>query len=401
VRVDEQPDVKDPGPAQAGRPLRVMQVMGGLIRSGVDSVVLTLAEGMRPMGVETVFAPLGEGRLAREARALGFMVDSLAKKRRYDVLSFHRLAGLIRKHRVDLVNSHELNGAFYAAPAARLAGVAHVNSYHLDVRESLKLVYRRQAAIRASYRTYLFLMRWCDRVIAIAPSIQQDVVAGGVSRDKVVFIPTAIDLEPYDPGCPERERIRAELDLPAGATVIGAACRLQQIKNLPLLLQAAGRLVRDGEDLRVVIAGEGNERRGLERLTAELGLDGRVRFTGFRGDLPAVMSAYDIFALPSKGEGIPIAILEAMALGKPVVATDVGGVSACVEHGRTGLLVPSGDVDGFTEALRVLMKDGEQARRFGAAGRLRVEREFARPIMVGRTLNLYRNVLASRSPAWK
>jgi len=392
---------REPGPSIPGRPLRVMQVMGGVVRSGVDSVVLTLADGLRPLGVETVFTPLGEGRLAQEARSLGFAVDSLAKKRRYDLLSFHRLASLIRRERVDIVNSHELNGAFYACPAARLAGVAHVNSYHLDVRESLKQVYRWGGAIWLSYQYYLLLMRSCDRVVTIAPSLQRDVIAGGVPRDRVVMIPPAIDVGHYDPRCPDREKVRLELGLPLGAMVIGTAGRLQRVKNLPMLFQAAGRLIRAGENLCVVVAGEGNEREALERLTAELGIGERVRFTGFRSDLPRIMSAFDVFALASRGEGVPVVVLEAMALGKPVTATDVGGVSLCVEHGRTGLLVPSEDTEAMIAALRGLLHDPEQARRFGAAGRERVQREFDRPVLLRRTLGLYRNVLAGRGAVWK
>jgi len=383
------------GPLPA--PLRVMHVMGGRVRSGVDSVVLSLAEALQQAGGEPIITPLWEGfRIAKEAEEKGFIVDSLDKRRRYDLLSIPRLARLIRKNRVHILHSHEANAAFYAGPAARMAGVAHVNSYHLDVRDSLKQVYRKDIFIRLTRRYYLWLMQSCDRVITVAPSLKLDVISGGVPKEKVVFIPTAIDLEAYDPACPEQEAVRKELGISPDETVIGTACRLQLVKNLPLLLHAGKRLLEAGEKVRVVIAGEGGERENLEKMAEDLGIASCVCFTGFRNDLHRLMSAFDIFALTSKGEGMPIAILEAMALCKPVVATDVGGVNACVDHGRTGLLVPSGDQDRMADSLLSLVRDRDRARSFGETGRERVEREFTKPTMFRKTMDVYEEIMHTR-----
>jgi len=370
-------------------PLRVMHVMGGLIRSGVDSIILTLAEGLRQIGGEAVLVPLVKGRIAEEAGELGLTVDPLGKKFRYDLFSILKLARLIKKHKIDILHSWEVNGAFYACPAGRLAGVAQVNSWQIDPRESLKQIYRRRLFRQLSFRYYIWLMRFCQRVITATPELHRALIDGGVSPIKVNYMPNGIDVDAYDFKENTRKTILSELKLPSDVTVIGTACRLQLIKNIPMLLKTAKRLIDAKEKVRFVIVGDGTERQMLEDMVAELQITEYVRFTGWRTDAPKLMSAFDIFALTSKDEGMPIVVLEAMALGKPVVGTNVGAMNECVLHGQTGLLVPSDNVNQMTEFLRLLVRDKDRACRFGEAGRTLVKRQFSKEIMVQRTLEVY------------
>lgn len=371
------------------RPLRVMYVMGGLIRSGVDSIILTLAEGLHQIGGEAVLVPLVKGRIAEEARDLGLTVDPLGKIFRYDLFSILKLARLIKKHQIDILHSWEVNGAFYACPAGRLAGVTQVNSWQIDPRESLKQIYRRRFFRHLSFRYYLWLMRFCQRVITATPQLHRALIDGGVSPIKVKYIPNGIDVDAYDFRENTRKTILSELKLPYDVTVIGTACRMQLIKNIPMLLKTAKRLIDAKEKVRFVIVGDGTERQMLEDMAAELQITEYVKFTGWRTDAPRLMSAFDIFALTSKDEGMPIAVLEAMALGKAVVGTNVGAMNECVLHGQTGLLVLSGDVDQMTESLRLLVRDRDKAFRLGEAGRALVKRQFSKEIMVQRTLEVY------------
>lgn len=379
------------------RPLRVMHVMGGLIRSGVDSIILTLAEGLHQIGGEAVLVPLVEGRITEEARDLGLKVDPLGKKFRYDLFSIPRLARLIMQHRIDILHSWEVNGAFYACPAGRLAGVTQVNSWQIDPRESLKQIYRSEFLPQLAFRYYLWLMRFCRRVITITPQLHRALIKGGVSPVKVMYIPNGIDVDAYDSSDKTRRTMRAELKLPLDVTVVGTACRLQLIKNVPMLLKTAKRLIDAKEKVRFVIVGDGTERQTLEEMAAELKITEYVKFTGWRTDVPRLMSAFDIFVLTSRDEGMPIAALEAMALAKAVVGTDVGAMRECVAHGQTGLLVPSDDVDQMAESLRLLVRNKDGARRLGEAGRARVKREFTKDIMVQRTIDVYSAALESNS----
>jgi len=381
-------------PVPGGGPLRVMYVMGGVIRSGVDSVVLTLSEGLRRRGHVPVISPLGTGLIAQEAREMGFIVDPLAKRRRFDVASIPRLGGMIRRHRVHIVHSHEFNGAFYACNAGLLAGAAQVNSWHIPPLESFKQSFRRNRAIPwLTFRYYLFAMRFCRKVVTVSPELRRLVVEGGVPADKVRFIPTAIDLETYAPSETARREARAELGIPDDVTVIGTAGRVQRQKNLLLFVEVARKLLDAGEKVRFLIVGDGTDRPAIERAAAELGVARDVFVTGWRRDVPRVMQAFDIFLLTSFSEGMPIVVLEAMALGRPVVGTDVGAMRQCVTAGETGLLAPSGDGEGLAREITGLLRDPERARRMGEAGRARVERDFTADAMVSRHLEVYAEVL--------
>jgi len=366
-----------------------MFVMGGVIRSGVDSVILTLSEGLRRLGHVPVITPLGEGLIAQEARDLGFIVDPLAKKRRRDVGSIPRLARLIRKHRIHILHSHEINAAFYACNAGFLARVTQVNSWHIPPMESLKQNFRNPTIPWLAFRYYLWLMRFCRKVITVSPELRQLVVDGRVPGDKVHFIPTAVDLETYTPNETVRREVRAEFGIPDDVTVIGTAGRVQLQKNLVLFVQVARQLLDAGEKVRFMIVGDGTDRPIIEQAVKELGVARDVLITGWRQDVPRVMQAFDIFALTSTSEGMPIVVLEAMALKKPVVGTDVGAMRQCMTPGETGILVPSGDREGLVRELSGLLHDRERSRGMGEAGRARVERDFTADAMVRRHLEVY------------
>ncbi len=373
-----------------------MCVMGGVIRSGVDSVILTLSEGLRRQGHVPVITPLGSGLIAEEARDLGFIVDPLAKKRRFDFASLPRLAGMIRKHRIDILHSHELNGAFYACNAGVLAGVTQVNSWHIPPMESLKQNFRTRTIPWLTFRYYIWLMRFCRQVITVSMELRDLIVSRGVPGDKVRFIPTAVNLEAYQPEDAVRRDVRAEFGIPDDVTVIGTAGRVQRQKNLPLFVQAAKKLLDQGEKVKFMIVGDGTDRPIIEQTAADLGVARDVIITGWRQDIPRVMQAFDIFALTSFSEGMPIVVLEAMALKKPVVGTDVGAMRQCVDDGETGILVPSGDLDGMAQTLSSLLHDRERGDRLGRAGRARVEQDFTGDAMVRRHMEVYAAALRGK-----
>ena len=385
-----------PAGGPEGEPLRVMFVMGGVIRSGVDSVILTLAEGLRRRGHIPVITPLGTGLVAREAAESGFTVAPLAKKRRVDVASIPRLAGMVRRHRIHILHSHELNAAFYACHAGILAGVTQVNSWHIPPVESLKQNWRNPTVPRLAHRYYLWLMRFCTSVITVSPELYRQLLEGGVPGEKVHFVPTAIDLGVYSPEERVRRDARAEFGIPADVTVIGTAGRVQLQKNLPLFVRVAHNLVEQGQKVRFLIVGDGTDRGIVERTIADLGVAREVTITGWRRDVPRVMQAFDIFLLTSTSEGMPIVALEAMALKLPVVGTDVGAMRQCVVHGQTGILVPSGDQPGLVHALSGLLRDPQRASRMGEVGRARVERDFTADAMVRKHLEIYRGAMRRR-----
>jgi glycosyltransferase involved in cell wall biosynthesis len=239
-------------------------------------------------------------------------------------------------------------------------------------------------------------MRFCQQVITITPELHQVLIDRGLSPAKVNYLPNGIDVDVYNFKKNTRKTILTELKIPSDVTVIGTACRLQLIKNIPMLLKTAKRLIVYQENVRFVIVGDGTERQMLEDMAAQLQITEYVKFVGWRTDAPRLMSAFDIFALTSKDEGMPIAVLEAMALGKAVVGTNVGAMNECVLHGQTGLLVPSGDVNKMTEFLQLLIRDKNRAFRLGQAGRALVKQKFSKEIMVQKTLDVYAAAIDSK-----
>jgi glycosyltransferase involved in cell wall biosynthesis len=176
--------------------------------------------------------------------------------------------------------------------------------------------------------------------------------------------------------------------------VIGTACRLEPIKGLGYLIEALAILARQFPGLRLEIAGDGSLRSFLEQECRRLGVCDRVFFLGWREDLPAVMSGWDVFVLPSLDEGFPIAALEAMAAGLPVVASAVGGLMELVQEGETGWLVPAAASAELAARLRELICDGRKREAMGNAGRQRVLRDFSIVQMVEKTVAVYDRLLA-------
>jgi glycosyltransferase involved in cell wall biosynthesis len=191
--------------------------------------------------------------------------------------------------------------------------------------------------------------------------------------------------------------LRAELGIPEQAPLAGEIARLCDVKGQRELIRAASQV----PELRVVLVGEDLEaggafRTGLEREAGELGVGDRVHFTGYRADAQELLDDLDVFVLPSWIEGLPLTVLEAMARGKPVVATPVGGTPELVVDGETGLLVPPRDAGALADALRSLAADPERAQALGAAGRARVAERFSSAAMTGRVLAVYDEVVSRK-----
>jgi glycosyltransferase involved in cell wall biosynthesis len=198
-----------------------------------------------------------------------------------------------------------------------------------------------------------------------------------IPPERVEVLHNGVDTTALDPvRYVHRTKVRQDLGVSERALLLTAVGRLTPVKNYPLLLRAATRAFQTFPETVLAVVGEGGELEMLRTLSRELNVADRVRFTGFRRDVPEVLHASDLFVHASLTEGFPNAVLEAMAMGKPVVATDVGGVPELVLHGETGLLVPSGDEGALTQALLRLLGDPEARRRMGDAGRSRAQQCF-------------------------
>ena len=209
---------------------------------------------------------------------------------------------------------------------------------------------------------------------------------------KVRRIYNGVDLTRFSPRQPSAD-LRAALGLPDGAPVVASIGRFVPYKGYGYLLEAA-RLVQEGrEGVHWVLVGDGELRGALERQCRTLGLESQVHFTGWREDVPDILAVCDVFVLPSVAEHFGRVIIEAMAMGKAVVATDAGGVPEIVIPGETGLLVPSANTTAMAQAVTALLEDPARCAQLGAAGRRRVEAEFSLARHVAAVEALYAELL--------
>jgi glycosyltransferase involved in cell wall biosynthesis len=347
--------------------------------------LLPLMRGLRARGHE-VIGVSADGALLDVARAEGFRIEAVPMARslspRAQLRAFRALLALFRAEKPDMVHAHMPLSGFLARLAARAAGVPRVAyTSHGDLYNQPGGWPRRAAG---------FAMEWVGARITdtfLTVSVEQaadarrfrlhaQAQAVGNGRDPARFRP--------DPAA--RTRIRAELGVPEKRVVVVIVSRLMRYKGYPELLAA----MRDTDaDLWVVgdrlPSDHGEE---LEQYFAASGLGGRLRRLGYREDVPALLAAADIFALPSYTEGLPMSVIEAMLCGLPVVATDIRGPREQVVEGLTGLLVPPAEVPPLTAALQRLVADPALRARMGKAGRARALDLYDEARVVARTLDL-------------
>lgn len=313
-------------------------------------------------------------------------VVALHRRPGHDLALYGRVFRLLRRLAPDIVHTRNL-GTLDMQAVAAAAGVRHrLHSEHGWEAED----------VHGTSRKYRWLRRVLDPAVSGYVTMSLDIERWltrtvGIAAKKVVQLYNGVDTARFRPPM-------GKVD--GGEFTIGTVGRMQAVKDPATLLDAFERLCASSPErvLRLVFAGDGPLRAPLEAEVKRRGLAERVTFAGATDDVPGLLQGLDIFALPSLNEGISNTVLEAMASGLPVVATDVGGNGELVEPGVTGILVPPSDPDALADALRHYLRRPRLMKQHGAAGRERVEREFALDGMVGRYLDVYDALRAKRFP---
>ncbi len=331
----------------------------------------------------------GEGSLLDRVREIGVPVETPGAG-----LSF-RGAGLItrvaalrralRLWRPEIVHNYLLRANLVGAVSARLAGVPTVLCSKRGCHER-----RGFELISAKIGNGL------ANLVAVNAEAVRDFVHDneGCSRDKMVVIPSGVDTDRFQPLPPDN--FRARVGLPDDARVVGIVTRMRVRKGVEEFIRAIARVRERDPRLHAVVVGEINLDGQLQELVRAMGLSKHLLLLGRRSDIPEVLSAFDVFVLSSHDEGMSNAILEAMAMEKPVVATDVGGTGEVVRHGQSGLLVPPRDPAALAAAIAEVLAQPERAREMGRLGRRIVVDGFSARSMVRQMEELYLNLAAQR-----
>jgi glycosyltransferase involved in cell wall biosynthesis len=349
--------------------------------SGGEVQVFLLMEGLRRAGWRNVlFAPPGSAALAK-AQELGLESVAVPMRSDLDLPGALALRRGLERNDVDLVHLHTSRATWLGGWAARWAGLPALSTRRMD------------RDVKPGLRTRLVYERLTRRTVAISGGVAECLRKGGVPDERVRTIWSTVDPAALV-ARRTRADVRAELGVGAGEVLVLAAGRLIPRKGYDVLLAALAKLGGASERWKLAIAGDGDEHARLEAQARELGLAGRVALLGRRGDIADLLGACDVFAMPSRREGLGIAALEAMAVGRAVVASSVGGLGQAVSHGESGLIVPPEDVPALAQALERVIGDVALRERLGAGGRARVESQFHARSMVAAYESLYREILA-------
>ena len=390
----------------APRPIRVVRIIARMNIGGPARHVAMLETHMPALGYASWLVhgspaageaelPLAPGPGHEVVRVEGL---SRAVRVVHDLSAFFAIWRVLRRVQPDVVDTHtakagalgRLAAAGYNLGRGRARRAIVVHTFHGNV---FRGYFGRtgSALVRAIERT---LARLTDRIVAISSSQRDDLVDEFriARRDRVVVIPLGLDLEalaamppPADAAVPDESR-------PVTCAFVG---RLVAIKQVDLLLRACARAFAVHPRARLLVAGDGESRAELEALAARLGLGDRVRFLGWQTDLAALYAGIDIVLLSSISEGTPVAVIEAMAAARAVLATAVGGVPDLIDDGRTGRLVPPGDEAALAAALGELIANADLRRRLGLAARSDVLARFGDTRLVRDMDRLYRDTIAS------
>lgn len=348
-------------------------------RGGQNQVLVTIM-GLRSLGHRTMLVAHPGGELRQRAKE-GLDLIPLAPRTEMDLGAAWRLSRLIRKLAPDIVHAHDPHGVAMAAMALSMS--TQISKPPLVASRRVDFRMRGNSLSRWKYRQV-------DCFICASEAIRQILVADGVPAARAVTVHEGIDLSRVDAAPPAK--LHEELWLPHHAPLVGNVAALVPHKGQRHLVESAALVVRQVPDARFVIAGEGELRPALERAIRDHHLEKHVLLLGFRPDVLSLHKAFDIFVMSSVTEGLGTSLLDAMASGKPVVATTAGGIPEVVVDGETGFLVPPRDHELMAEALVKLLKEEQLRQRMGRAGRVRARRKFSAERMVQDTLRVYERV---------
>ena len=354
----------------------VLQLIETRGPGGAERVLINLAQRLNQS--ENFRASVGmikEGWLRDRLIESNVPVHLFSSKYSLDLPFLFSLMRWIKTQKVDLIHSHEFTMNFYGSLAGKWLGIPVVATVH--GKNYYSSVKRRVYAMR-------LLGRMGAAVVAVSSDIR-DFLEKDLGLRGVRVIPNGIDIQTY--GSADRNEARRALGFGEKDKVIGAIGNLYPVKGHAVLLQALSLL--NNSDACVVIAGRGSEESGLRQQVENLSLQGRVHLLGFREDVPRLLSAFDVYALPSFSEGQSLALMEAMAAGLPIAASRVGGNPELLRENETGLLFEAGNAEDLAAKLKILLEQPETARRMGSQARTRAAKEFGLDAMMDRYLKLY------------
>lgn len=364
--------------------IKVLHLITSLEVGGAQHGILLGLPRFDPSRYEHVVCSIMDRmQMASQFRKAGIEVHSLGLNRKTDFMVALRLNSLLKQQRPDVLHTYLLHSNVLGRIVGRLAGVPTIVGSERTIGQA-----------RLWGRLATRLTNPLTDAVEVNSEIGGKAVETdlGVPHHKVEVVRSGLDLAAFT-GSAKRTEIRAELNLNNNQHLVLYVGRLRPVKGVEYGIRAFASAQAQHHNMHAALAGEGEQLTFLQNLVDELGISKHVTFLGVRNDLPDLLSAADSLLLPSLNEGFPRTAIEAMAAGKPIIATSVGGTPEAIRDGETGILVPSKDVEAMTTALLTLVRNSVLQRSLGRAGRQRAEQNYSVENYVARLDGLYRQLL--------
>lgn len=353
---------------------------------GAERVILELGKELPPLGYESVVGvPVEQGmpepELVCAAKALGYEVVVFPIKGAFDLSALTAVKKYVQDNNIDIVHSHGYREDLYALKCRSLAKLVATN--HLWKRTDWKLsLYAKLDA---------FLLKFFHHIVAVSKPVKIDMLNEGLKDQKITLVQNGIDTAHYAQKH-DTAAIKASLGIEQDATVLATLSSLTGEKAIDVAIKAFAALPEQSNKLTLLVIGDGPERDNLQQLAHKLGCEKRVVFAGRRSDISALLSCVDLFVLSSLAEGLPMALLEAMASGCAVIATAVGDVPDVVDT-SVGRLIEAGDSQALTNAMQEIVYDSAALKRYGNAAKNRIEQQFSSKAMASGYAAIYNKLL--------
>jgi len=349
---------------------------------GAETVVLNLVKRLNSKRFRSiVLLPPGPW-LNPRLRELGVPVIEVNWKAWYDPRGPLAMVKTVRKYGVDLIHSHLPGQNFYSCIARTLTRCKTLVTYHGPVE------FQDGESVKGKAKLW-FVRNTADRAIVVCKMVKEILVKYGFRDDRVSVIYNGIDPAPY--AVPITGTLRSDLGLGSDVRLVGMIANVRQSKGYDVFVRAAAEVCRKFPSAKFLGVGHVDEglARPIKQLVADLALGDKFIFVGFRPDIPQILGDLDVFVLSSTSEGMPLAVLEAMASRKAIVTTRCGGIPEVVDDGQTGLLVPPSDSGALAKAIAELLSDHSRSLRLGANAHAKFQKEFTLDGMIEQYERLY------------
>ena len=374
------------------RKIKICQLISGDLWAGAEAQMFTMVKGLRDIPDLSLSAIiLNEGRLAEKLREEPFDVTVIDERKNGFRAILKELQKTLAGRNIDIVHSHRYKENILAGMLKKKGHVGHLVQTVHGLFEKLSGIKKIKMAT-ISQINYYFSRRYFDRIVPVSFDIKNG-LAGRLDSAKMTVIHNAINA-----GSIKANRgvsaVKAELNIEPKQPVIGTAGRLVPIKGYDLFLDMAKIILETRPDAVFWLIGDGPLKQQLQARAANLDLSDKVKFLGFRDDIVDLLNCLDIFVISSHHEGIPMVLLEAMALKRAITATAVGGINEIIENGKSGILVNPGDAPALAQACLGILDDDNRRQTLGDGAASRIAEEFSIDIQTRRMLELYREVAA-------